>query len=588
MFSLLSVIDNPLRDVYLAGVLRSPFFGFTLSDLVAIRRSGEKSDSLYEALLTTAKESHVLGRRAAAFLSKLSNYRKKATELSVDKLLRYLYRDTAVLSFSSGEEAAGADRRANLLRLYEYARKFEAGGYKGLYRFVNYVEDIMRNNTELKTPGSGADVVKLTTIHKSKGLEFPVCFIVGCGTYFNTADQRESFVLDDTLGAALRLPNAGAFSRAETFPRAAVVAEIDRKAREEEMRILYVAMTRAVERLYLTGKSRGKISKLADMAALRSSDMTDLFAIDGNCYLDWVMSALSGKEYGDYCELRVLSEEEIGDILPTTATTDTIEVTADADFAATLRERAAFTYPYKHLTRLPAKLSVSRLAPTVLDVYDNADAATPADLAPPDADKLLAGFEQVPLFDALNRTPDPAAAGTATHEFLQFCHFENAEKTGVENELFSLIEAKFLPSEYRDIIRMDELTAFFKSDFFAMLKRATDVHRETRFHIFLPAADFTADEAFRSAIAEEKLLIQGVIDLFFTDEKRNLVLCDYKTDRLSPYELSHPEAAARTLFARHGEQLRYYGEALARLCGRYPDKTLIYSLPLGAALEAPV
>ena len=179
---------------------------------------------------------------------------------------------------------------------------------------------------------------------------------------------------------------------------------------------------------------------------------------------------------------------------------------------------------------------------------------------------------------------DGAARGTATHEFLQFCDFARAEKS-VEAELDRLIEAHFLPAKAREAVRAEELTRFFESDLYRTLKAAKKVHRETRFNIFLPAADFTEDKVFKEKLGEEKILVQGVIDLFFTDGEGNLVLCDYKTDRLTPFELAHPRSAAKVLFERHGEQLSYYKEALALICGRYPDKTLIYSLPLGMALE---
>ena len=238
-----------------------------------------------------------------------------------------------------------------------------------------------------------------------------------------------------------------------------------------------------------------------------------------------------------------------------------------------LRERFSYSYPHAHLSRLPAKLSVSKLSPVVLDVYDND--AIPHELLREDAERLLHSFEREPVFG--EKTPDAAAKGTATHEFLQFCDFARVEKHGVREELTRLTEA--------EAVRIDELERFFKSRFYQDLSSATDIHRETRFNIFLPAASFTLDEEFAKELEGEHLLVQGVIDLFYTDAKGGLVLCDYKTDRLSAAELKDPALAAKKLSDRHGEQLSYYAKALGEICGKEPERILIYSLPLGEAVE---
>ncbi len=159
------------------------------------------------------------------------------------------------------------------------------------------------------------------------------------------------------------------------------------------------------------------------------------------------------------------------------------------------------------------------------------------------------------------------------------------EKNGVKAELQRLIQEKYLSPETRDAVRIYELERFFGSKFYRSLMGAAELHRETRFNIFLPASAFTMDAAFAEQLQDEKLLVQGVIDLFYTDANGKLVLCDYKTDRLSPEELANPDAAARKLMARHGEQLSYYAMALAEICGKAPDRILIYSLPLGEAVE---
>ena len=256
----------------------------------------------------------------------------------------------------------------------------------------------------------------------------------------------------------------------------------------------------------------------------------------------------------------------------------------DQQMMEALRERFAFSYPYAHLTKLPAKLSVSRLSPVALDVLDSDGAPSPEALLEEDGERLLHAFERVPCFG--KKQADAAARGTATHEFMQFCDFARAERLGVAAELERLIAERYLPAEHREAVRIKELEAFFASKMYASLASATAIHRETRFHIFLPAASFTQDASFAEQLGDERLPVQGVIDLFYTDAEGRLILCDYKTDRLTPAELASPALAAKTLSARHGRQLSYYALALEALCGRKPDKVLIYSLPLGEAVEA--
>ncbi len=595
MYALLAVIDNPLRDVYLAAVMRSPFFGFTLEELVKVRGAADASFSLYEAA-KAARDTLAdkeLCRRLNAFLSSIARYREKAELLPVDKLLRYLYRDTAVLSFAEmGENAAGG-KRQNLLRLYEYARCFEAGGFKGLYRFVRYVEDIMQNGTQMPVPEGPRDAVSLITIHHSKGLEFPVCFIANTGKTFNREDQKAQLLIDDRLGCGTRIPNTGAFSRANTFGREAVKERLGALALEEEMRVLYVAMTRARERLYITAKPRYGIDTVEAHAELATCPLTSYFRLAGNSYIEWIMAALRRvpAEKSDFYEVRHVRAADLAacdkPFKTGTQSTEALSQAAEALEAEKQRfaDRFHFTYPAAHLSHLPAKLSVSRLSPVVLDVYDTDGSSLDEQEA---ADALLRTFERTPRFgdEAPLQATDAAARGTATHEFLQFCNFENAEKN-IEKELARLIDAHFLPKEAGDLIRPLELKRFFESAFYHSLKNARDIHRETRFNLFLPAADFTQNHELKAQLKGEKLLVQGVIDLFFTDQNGDLVLCDYKTDRLPPETLRCRESAAAFLFKRHGTQLAYYRQALAAICGRAPDKVLIYSLPFGEALAEP-
>ncbi len=586
VYSLLAALDNPFRDVHLAAAMRSPFFDFTLEDLIHLRNDADRSHSLYESVLAAdpAKLPRLLREKRAAFLKRFARWREKACSLPVDRLLRFLYRESAIFSLAGQntvEDGNAKGRRANLQRLYEYARTFESGGFKGLYQFIRYVDGIMENEVKLQAPEGGGDAVSLITIHHSKGLEFPVCFVAGTGARINTKDTQQALLCDEFLGAAVRLSNAGPFSRANTFFREGIARAIRRQNKEEEMRVLYVAMTRARERLYVTANPQYGAAPLLHRARQAATYPEARFLTEnGPAYIDWVLSALLRRDHESFAEISVVEQEPVFiPLLDRNLSGEGSSLDEDS-----LAQNFSFQYPYRHLTRLPAKLSVSRLSPGVLDVYDT-DGVSPASLDGEDAEQLLHSFERVPLFGTENKELLATARGTATHEFLQFCDFERAERLGVRAELERLIEERFLPPENRELVRVDELERFFDSAFYRSLREARELTREFRFHIFLPAAAFTRHQGFAKELRDERLAVQGVIDLFYYDAAGKLVLCDYKTDRLSEAERRDPALAAAKLGGRHREQLGYYADALREICGHAPDRILIYSLPLGEAVE---
>ena len=588
VYSLLAALDNPYRDVYLAATLRSPFFGFTLEDLVKIHAKNGGKLALYDAVKLAAQEDaeNALATRLRDFQERFGKWREKAKSLPVDRLLRELYRENAILSFAGRTDDAGnspAERRANLQRLYEYARTFESNGFKGLYQFVRYVDGIMETQGKMPAPEGEKNAVSLITIHHSKGLEYPVCFLAGTATRFNDKDLSDHFQDDEELGCAIRLPNAGPFSRTNTFFRESIALRLRRLALEEEMRVLYVAMTRAKERLYVTADSPFGVKHLEKYADLASIPGGEFVCARGPAYIYWILAALKRKGYENFANIEVIEEKDI--LLPPEQKNSSPQKEAEekVEIPAFLKERFDFVYPAEHLTHLPAKLSVSQLSPGILDKYDT-DAAKPSDIQKADEAAILAGFTLAPTFLSPAQKQSAAARGTATHEFLQFCDFEKAEKDA-KAELERLIERRFLPPDTRELVRFEELERFFESRFYQSLKHARTLRRETRFHIFLPAAGFTEKKALADALGEEKLAVQGVIDLFYEDAEGKLILCDYKTDRLTAAELASPYLAAAKLKERHGEQLSYYARALEEICGKRPDKILIYSLPLGEALE---
>jgi ATP-dependent helicase/nuclease subunit A len=233
-------------------------------------------------------------------------------------------------------------------------------------------------------------------------------------------------------------------------------------------------------------------------------------------------------------------------------------------------------YPFSSHSTIPAKVSVSKLYPELLNETDNfSDIIKKAESLETKRPRFMGGES------------DAAEKGTATHLFLQFCDFSKLKpnNTSIKEEIARLVEKKFIPSNITELIRTEEIVKFVSSDFYQSILKSKELFREFRFNVFLPAKDFTDDPTNKETLDKEEILVQGVIDLCFIDENNRLILCDYKTDRI-PHELKNDKTAVSSFFAdRHSEQLKYYAKAIERIMGKNPDAVLIYSLCFGETFE---
>lgn len=581
---LLNVIDNPTRDVYLAGALRSPVFGFTLDELVTVRKASPEG-SLYDALRDfCSKKDFAKGK---SFLDTLARWRDRAEGMPVDELLWYVYTDTDLLSLVYDKE--NSTRRANLMLLYEYARKFETSSFRGIYNFIRYINDVLDEKAQLKSAKNESETsgaVRFMTMHTSKGLEFPVCFICGAGKKFNDQDQRQNIIIERSLGISLMPCDSTGFARYDTPVRRALIERMLDSQLEEEMRILYVAMTRARERLYVTGLVKDPEKMLED-AKLDAKWHSRYSVMKNHGYMRWILTAL---------EYRKLTHSDtpyvIETVMPTVSegaletATDTSEITAPEavatdDLRALVRERFDFVYPHAAASKIPAKLSVSKLVPTLLDE---------------DAAELEADFEPYdftakrPLFldtEAADKAPG-AERGTATHVFMQFCDFarfvgvSDIRKT-IEDEAARLVEYKFITRRMASLVNVEQLIRFFEGDTFAEICKAKRVVREHRFNVRMAASQFTEDATLATELDGETLLVQGVIDCFYENADGTVTLIDYKTDYI-PCELDFSEAA-KLLLERHRLQLLYYKTACEKITAKRVSRVAIYSFALGKCVE---
>lgn len=581
---LLNTVDNPHRDIFLTGSLRSPLFGFSMEDLLRIRAEGRSNDSLYDALLAYSDRiDDELALRCKNFNEILNNLRHDARALPVDRFLRTLFESDLFITTGLMSTQNEAGEGGNLIRLYEYARTFEAGSFKGLYNFIEFLNTIIEKGQKMKVPPKGVspERVNLMTIHQSKGLEFPVCFVCGTGNRFNRQDQYESLLMEYPIGLAMKIADSTGFARINTPMREALVANTEMRQIEEEMRVLYVALTRARERLYVTAGSSATEESLMKTAENRAAFCSRHALLRCNSYLDWILIPLADiSSQKECCSLAFLTEKDLSQLEARSNVNpkESAVPSADTELLNFLQQKFAFQYPYADFRRIPAKLSVSRLSPDVLDMEDGA--------------VDLVSFPKTTIPDFfLSSTQSKATAaerGTATHLFLQFCDFEYAQRHGISEELHRLIEKQFLPASMADLIYSDELKAFLDSELMEELRQAKHIIREQRFNIFLSPEHFSQDQAFRHRIQDEKLAVQGVIDLIIIDQNDRLLLYDYKTDRLSHAELNSDLLAQKKMNQLHGQQLSYYAHAAELLFGRPCDRIGVYSTHAARILDIPV
>lgn len=576
---LLNTIDNPRRDIYLAGLMRSPLYDFTPDELFIIRKLGGDG-SLWEALVsyTEGNESFVKGR---SFIDAINKYRAIAEGMPADMLLQRLYSETGLLALASANGC-----RDNLMILYDYARKFESSSFKGLYNFINYVNTAINSGAKFsvaETSEEDSESVTVTTMHKSKGLEYPVVILGDAGTsLLSPLEKKAKVAFSETLGAAIKLRMEGTLALVESPVFNAILDYNDKAALEEELRVYYVALTRARERLIIAGAlSGGTLEEALAKGKERRSFIGSYSLNQMKTFTDILTFAASEGEY--------LSPEEeykkISDLISDDSKKEEKEEektndTEDGLYGA-LAERLGFKYPHYHLTTLPEKLSVSKLYPTVLDGAEGDVEMTIDRSSLPDNDER----ETLPRFMGGDAADESAKRGIATHLVLQFCDLDSLKTLGAEGELARLISHGFISKEDGERVRLNELKQFLASELYSEMKNAKSLYREFRFNAMLDASNFTSDEKKKEDLTGRKILAQGVIDCLIEDTDGNLHLVDYKTDRLTKRELADKSIARDTLSKKHSLQLSYYALAVEKIFGKRPVSVRVYSLPLGDTVD---
>lgn len=562
LIAMLNVIDNPTRDIYLTALLKSPIFGVTLGELALIRREFPAL-SVYASLLLFREDQTgklglpALSQKLESFFEFLEKARRFAEMQSSDKVVRYLLSTTPIRAISV-KHTGKCDA---LMAFYDYARTFEANGFSGLHAFCRLVADVDGGEDKNKPKlSSGVDLasVRIMSIHASKGCEFDYVFLADMGKNFNAQDESRGLVHEKTLGVGLRIRESGGFIRYDTLIRRAIAYRMRENRYDEEMRILYVALTRARKQLIISAsfKNRAAYDSMLLKKEWESFDHPYVYTHVSN-YRDMMISACPEYAWQYIADAEATVADE---------SVTSLQRAEGGVLPDELIRRLSFTYRHSAAAELPAKLSVSRLHPSILD--DTSEVLIRSEQA---------GFDRVPLFMQESVAASGAERGTATHLFMQFCDFKSVLMHGVEGEIARLVDKRFITEAIASLIDRRYLDVFFKSALFSRILSAKNVLREERFNVRLPAEIFTEDETKKKALQNEYVLVQGVVDCLLIEEDGSLVLIDYKTDR-TPKDRASAEAMLRE---RYTDQLSYYRMALERLYGAPVKTALLYSFSIG-------
>lgn len=597
MLSLLSALDNARQDIPLAAVLASPIGGFTTQELAEIRLAAPEED-YYTALLKSGSlESETrpeLREKAAAFMTRLTGWRKLAQEISVPELIWQLYRDTGYYDYVGGLPG-GLLRQANLRMLVDRAAEYEATSFRGLFRFLRFVEKMHNMSTDLaeaRTLGEKEDVVRLMTIHKSKGLEFPLVFVAGLGRGFNLRDAADTVLLHRKLGiGAYRQVEDAPLSYA-TFAWHAIAAQIIQESKAEELRVLYVALTRAREKLILVGSTTAKKlpGKIADWCRYNQRGEVRLpphAPLKAVSFLDWVgmavarhpegealwSASVTGEAPASLVDYRDESHWQVS-LLPLSdfnlaaapkkedkilAAVEKAEKLPDTKYREAVQNILNWRYPDSGAASVPAKLSITELKRRLRE------------------EDTLAGHlmpEQIPWRRPRFLQPGKftgAEYGTIMHTVMQHLDLRGTmSAAAIKKQVAVMVEREHLLPAEAETVNTHHIAGFFRSELGKRLRAAQEYWRELPFSRLVSAKEFYPEVKS----AEEKLFVQGVIDLLFA-EGDSLVLVDYKTDADT-----NPEKMRE----RYRLQVSLYSQAVEEILGRPVKERYLFMLHDGSAV----
>ena len=621
LLQFLRVLDNPRQDIPLFGVMKSVFGGFTQEEIAQIRSGGEghsrKRMTLYEALKEVAQsgrtveegeeisagesagEEAELSQKADTFLQRIGHYRDLTPFTSIRDLLQRILDDYDYLNYVTALPT-GSKRRANVEMLLTKASAFEKTSYFGLFHFIRYMEQLEKYDVdygEADTLDENADVVRIMSIHKSKGLEFPVVFVSGLSKRFNMQDANQSLIVDMDLGVAVDYVDSVRRIKNKTLRRAILSAKMKEDNLAEELRVLYVALTRAREKLILTSVLEKAEEKWELSQMTGQEKLTYLDFCEAGSYMDFLLPILPQTGIAvKTLRTEDLAAEELGEQLRMGDRREQLRLIACGETPLTgdpeenerklmhLRERFAYQYPHPGLQKLYTKTTVSELKIAAMAEKDEA------------AFHTFEEKEVVPYIPGFRREQEKvsgAVRGNAFHRTMELLDFtylftesglftgcpnnyeeyrRGLDKNRLQNRLEEFLQRETislrLTEEYAKAVSLPKILNFLEQELAYRMWRAQEqglLYREQPFVLGIDAKRLDPD------LPEgEKVLIQGIIDVFFIEDGE-IVLLDYKTDVIDSLE---------ALWNRYNVQIQYYEEALTKLMQMPVKERILYSFYL--------
>ena len=592
ILSVLKIIDNPLQDIPLVVVLRSSICNFTDNDLITIRLT-DRNCNFYEALIKTRLICDGdLKNKIESFLEKLEKWKSISQYMPLDEFIWQIYLDTGYYQYV-GLLPNGAMRQANLKTLFEKAKQYEKASFKGLFNFIQFIDKLKKQNGDLasaKLIGENEDVIRIMSIHKSKGLEFPVVFLCNSHKKFNMQDLNDNILLHQDIGFGPTIMDTTRKIKYSSIAKDAIKLKMKQETLSEEQRILYVALTRAKEKLYITGRSKDFTKYVQDKNKVLEMYESENIKLDAklmkkaNSYLDWIMYVylfnqgrtitLKGEQYklSDIITLNVSNKKDLLKALAKEEVVEQIDLKEKIEqilknksyeenkkSEQALEELLEWKYDYIVDTTLPTKSSVTKIKQEKIKL-----------------EEILKGIESeeveykksyTPKFMQEDKKISNAEKGTLVHLCIQrLDERKDYELKDIQNMILNLVEKEIITQNEADAIDVNLIYQYTKSQLFEELRQAKEVHKEQPFYINIPAKDVVSE----AENSKKNILVQGIIDLYYIDKNDNLVLIDFKTDYIS----NEPNAKEKIL-EKYKVQLEIYKTALEQALGRKVNKTAI-------------
>ena len=555
--SLLQTIHNPQLDIPLLAVLASPLFGFTADDLAAIR-GGSRKYSVYESLRACELP------KAKDFLEQLAEFRRESRMNGLSDLLETIYSRTRIDSIYSAM-SDGDVRAANLQVFYEFAVAFEGGGQRDLGRFLEHLDVMAAKGITASNDTSAAGSVSIMSIHKSKGLEFPVVILAGLAKSFNTESQRANVMCHKELGIGISASDSGRRVRYPTIAKRAIAEKTSADSVSEELRVLYVAMTRAKDRLIMTYTSRNPEKEIKEMTARANMDTRQLLIREAGCLGEWVLlSALHRTEAGELFQLggpcrhagvwdhpwliRMVEapNQQSGVVSETQETVIPEQVTEH------LRQVLDFKYGWKCATAAPSKQTATQRKGRIKDQEAAENAPEP---------KIPHRSWRKPSF--VDGEVEGKTYGSAIHAVMQHIRYEACTDAAAVGQEISRLEAeKFISPQQAELADRDKIAAFFATPLGEMLRSGKNVLREFKFSILDDGAAYDAE------LVGEQILLQGVVDCALVEDD-GITVVDFKTDRVT-------DDSVDAVAEGYRPQVEAYAEALSRIFQKKVKRACLY------------